>query len=207
MRFVLEPRSSHLEPVLMPSAFTHAFIALPFGKTFFEKEMPPRFWLLAVLCSTLPDLDVYSFYFRTGYGGLFWHRGFTHSLLFAFLLSLAVVWAGFREDHPAYPPRWKLWLFFFLLSCSHGILDALTGRAYGVAFFSPFDTTRYSLPWAPIKISPLGLKSFFSPWGKEVILSEIRWVWIPSLLLWAAVRGVRWMKSRSLPRLSKEFPS
>lgn len=191
----------------MPSAFTHAFIAIPFGKTFFEKEMPPRFWLLAVLCSVLPDLDVYSFTFRAGYGGFFWHRGFTHSLLFAFLLSLAVVWAGFREDHPAYPPRWRLWLFFFLLSCSHGILDALTGRAYGVAFFSPFDTTRYSLPWAPIKISPLGLKSFFSPWGKEVILSEIRWVWIPSLLLWAAVRGVRWMKSRSLPRLSKEVPS
>ena len=169
--------------------------------------MPPRFWLLAVLCSVLPDVDVYSFTFRTGYGGLFWHRGFTHSLLFAFLLSLAVVWAGFREDHPAYAPRWRLWLFFFLLAGSHGVLDALTGRAYGVAFFSPFDTTRYSLPWAPIKISPLGLKSFFSPWGKEVILSEIRWIWIPSLLLWAAVRGARWMKSRSLSCPVKEVES
>ena len=182
----------------MPSAFTHAFIAIPLGKTVFEKEMPPRFWLLAVFCSVLPDLDVYSFYFRTGYGGLFWHRGFTHSLLFASILSLAVVWAGFREDHPAYPPRWRLWLFFFLLACSHGALDALTGRAYGVAFFSPFDTTRYSFPWAPIKISPLELKSFFSPWGKEVISSEICWVWIPSVLLWAVVRGIRWIKSRSL---------
>jgi len=191
----------------MPSAFTHAFIAIPWGKTFFGKEMPPRFWLLAVLCSILPDIDVFSFHFRTGYGGLFWHRGFTHSLLFAFLLSLAVVWAGFREDHPAYSPRWKLWLFFFLLSCSHGILDALTGRAYGVALFSPFDTTRYSFPWAPIKISPLGLKSFFSPWGKEVILSEIRWVWIPFLLLWAGVRGIRWLKSRDLSRPAKEVPS
>ena len=191
----------------MPSAFTHAFIAIPLGKAFFEKEMPPRFWLLAVLCSVLPDIDVFSFYFRTGYGGLFWHRGFTHSLLFAFLLSLTVVWAGFREDHPVYPPRWKLWLFFFLLSCSHGILDALTGRAYGVAFFSPFDTTRYSFPWAPIKISPIGLKSFFSPWGKEVILSEIRWVWIPSLLLWTGVRGIRWFKSRSLSGSGKEVPS
>jgi inner membrane protein len=191
----------------MPSAFTHAFIAIPLGKTFFEKEMPPRFWLLAVLCSVLPDIDVYSFTFRTGYGGLFWHRGFTHSLLFAFLLSSAAVWAGFREDHPAYPSRWKLWVFFFLLACSHGFLDAFTGRAYGVAFFSPFDTTRYSFPWAPIKISPIGLKSFFSPRGKEVILSEIRWVWIPSLLLWAGVRGMRWLKSRSLSGLSKEVPS
>jgi inner membrane protein len=191
----------------MASAFTHAFIAIPLGKTFFEKEMPPRFWLLAVLCSILPDVDVYGFYFRTGYGGLFWHRGFTHSLLFAFLLSSAVVWLGFKEDDPFCPSRWKLWLFFLLLACSHGVLDALTGRAYGVAFFSPFDTTRYSFPWAPIKISPIGLKSFFSPRGKEVLFSEISWVWIPSLLIWAVVRGIRWMESRSLPRPTKEVES
>ena len=191
----------------MASAFTHAFIALPLGKTFFEKGMPSRFWLLAVLCSVLPDVDVYSFYFKIGYGSLWGHRGFTHSLLFAFLLSLAVVWMGFRDDEPLYPPRWKLWLFFFLLACSHGALDAMTGRGYGVAFFSPFDTTRYSFPWDPIRISPIGLKSFFSPWGKEVILSEVRWVWIPSLLLWAGVGGLRWLKSRSLSRLVKEVQS
>jgi inner membrane protein len=188
----------------MASAFTHAFIAIPLGKAFFEKELPSRFWLLAVLCSVLPDVDVYSFYFKTGYGSLWGHRGFTHSLLFAFLLSLAVVWMGFRDDEPLYPPRWKLWLFFFLLTCSHGALDAMTGRAYGVAFFSPFDTTRYSFPWAPIRISPIGLRSFFGPWGKEVILSEIWWIWIPSLLLWATVRGIRWTRSRSLPSLVKE---
>ena len=191
----------------MASALTHAFIAIPLGKTFFEKELPPRFWLLAVLCSVLPDVDVYSFYFRTGYGGLFWHRGFTHSLLFAFLLSLAAVWAAFGRGNALYPPRWKLWLFFFLLTASHGVLDALTGRAYGVAFFSPFDTARYSFPWAPIKISPIGLKSFFSPWGMEVVLSEIRWVWVPSLLLWGGARGIRWLKSRSLARLLKEVQS
>ena len=175
----------------MPSAFTHAFIVVPLGKTVFAGEMPARFWLLAILCSILPDADVLGFYFRTGYGGLWVHRGFTHSLLFAFLLSSAAVWAGFRGGHPLYPARWKLWLFFFLLTCSHGALDALTGRGYGVAFFSPFDTTRYSFPWAPIRISPIRLGSFFSSWGKEVILSEITWVWIPSLLAWAAARGMR----------------
>jgi len=189
----------------MPSAFTHAFIALPLGKTFFEREMPLRFWLLAIFCSILPDVDVYSFYFRTGYGGLFWHRGLTHSLPFAFLLSLAAVWLAFREGNALYLPRWKLWLFFFLLACSHGALDALTGRGYGVAFFSPFDTDRYSFPWAPIKISPIGLKSFFSSWGTEVILSEVRWVWIPAVLLLLVVRGFRLMRSRGLLRMSRGF--
>ncbi len=189
----------------MPSAFTHAFIALPLGKTFFEGEIPLRFWLLAIFCSILPDVDVYSFYFRTGYGGLFWHRGFTHSLLFAFLLSLAAVWVVFREGNALDLSRWKVWLFFFLLACSHGLLDALTGRGYGVAFFSPFDTTRYSFPWAPIRISPIGLKSFFSPRGKEVILSEFQWVWIPAVLLLLAVRAFRLMRSRGLPRMSRGF--
>ena len=140
-------------------------------------------------------------------GGFSCIGGLTHSLFFAFLLSSAVVWLSFREDPPLIPQRWKLWLFFFLLPASHGALDAMTGRSYGVAFFSPFDTTRYSFPWSPIRISPIGLKSFFTPWGKEVILSEVRWVWVPSLLLWAGVRGIRWLKSRRLPRLVKEVPS
>jgi inner membrane protein len=204
-RGIKEPATSNQHPTTrkMPSALTHAFIALPLGKTFFEREMHLRFWLLAILCSILPDVDVYSFYFRTGYGGLFWHRGFTHSLLFAFLLSSAAVWVAFREDSALYLPRWKLWLFFFLLACSHGALDALTGRGYGVAFFSPFDTTRYSFPWAPIRISPIGLKSFFSPRGKEVILNEVQWVWIPSVLLLVTVRAFRLLKSRGLRRMGK----
>ena len=79
----------------------------------------------------------------------------------------------------------------------------MTGWGYGVAFFSPFDTTRYSFPWAPIRISPIGLKSFLSSRGLEVMVNEIGWVWIPSLMLWAVVRGVRWMKSRGLPGLVK----
>ncbi|HXZ34999.1 MAG TPA: metal-dependent hydrolase, partial [Thermodesulfobacteriota bacterium] len=83
--------------------------------------------------------------------------------------------------------------------------DALTGRGYGVAFFSPFDTDRYSFPWAPIKISPIGLKSFFSSWGTEVILSEVRWVWVPAILLLLVVRAFRLMRSRGLLRMSRGF--
>jgi len=187
----------------MASAFTHAFIALPLGKAVFPQEMSWRFWAFSVFCSVIPDIDALGFFRGVAYGSLFGHRGFTHSLFFAFFLSLAVVWLGFREDRPFSPPRWKLWLFFFALACSHGALDALTGRIYGVAFFSPFDETRYSFPWAPIRISPLSLKSFLGARGKEVMVSEIGWVWIPSLLIWAVVRGARWMKSRGLPGLVK----
>ena len=81
----------------------------------------------------------------------------------------------------------------------------MTGGGYGVAFFSPFDPTRYSLPWTPLRISPLGLRSFFSPWGKEVMVNEIGWVWIPSLLLWSGARIFRFMNSRILSRMVQEF--
>jgi len=187
----------------MASAITHAFIAIPLGKAVFSQEMPWRFWALSVFCSVIPDIDALGFYRGVTYGSLFGHRGLTHSLLFAFFLSLAIVWLGFREDQPVSPSRWKLGLFFFALACSHGALDAMTGWRYGVAFFSPFDTTRYSFPWAPIRISPMGLKSFFSSRGKEVMVNEIGWVWIPSMLVWGAARGVRWIKFRGLRGLVK----
>ena len=187
----------------MASAITHAFIAIPLGKAIFSRGMPWRFWALAVFCSMIPDMDALGYIRGIAYGSIFHHRGFTHSLFFAFFLSLAVVRLGFREDRPFAPARWKLWLFFFALMCSHGALDALTGRSFGVAFLSPLDTTRYSFPWAPIRISPLSLTSFLGSRGREVLVNEIGWVWIPSLVVWAVVRGVRWVKSRRPPGLVK----
>ena len=61
----------------------------------------------------------------------------------------------------------------------HSILDAMTSGGYGVAFFSPFDNSRYFFPWRPIKVSPLGIANFFTERGIRVILSELIWIGIP----------------------------
>ncbi|MFT6112793.1 MAG: inner membrane protein [Bacteroidia bacterium] len=58
----------------------------------------------------------------------------------------------------------------------------MTTGGLGVAFFSPFENSRYFLPWSPIQVSPIGLKQFFSEWGLEVIKSEIIWIGIPLLI-------------------------
>src|SRR5215831_7502105 len=50
--------------------------------------------------------------------------------------------------------RFALFAYLFLATASHGVLDAMTNGGLGVAFFSPFDTTRYFLPWRPIRVSP-----------------------------------------------------
>lgn len=173
----------------MASVVTHAFLCFPMGKTFFRKEMPLKFWIFSVVCSILPDADVLSFFFGWRYGDILGHRGFSHSLFFGLLLSLLVLFAAFKEFPKFSKPWWGLWLFFFSLTSTHGFLDAMTNGGLGVAFFSPIVETRYFLPWKPLIVSPLGLGGFFSPWGREVIISEIIWVWIPMMFLWTAVKG------------------
>jgi len=173
----------------MASAVTHAIASLALGKTFSRKQMPLQFWVLLVSCSTLPDLDVIGFFFGWRYGDVLGHRGFSHSLLFAFLLSFLVLVLGFKDWGRFSKRWWRLWAFFFLVISTHGFLDSITDGGLGVAFFSPFDNSRYFLPWAPLKVSPIGLQGFISPWGREVIISEIVWVWIPTVILWTAVKG------------------
>jgi inner membrane protein len=168
--------------VHMPSVFTHAFAALALGKVSTGEKRRARFWLLTAFCAVLPDADAISFYFRLERGSMFGHRGFTHSLVFAWLLALLVVWLAFRETRAFSKGWWKLVVYFFIVTASHGLLDALTDGGSGVAFFAPFDATRYFFPWRPIEVSPIGLR-FFSDRGLEVIASEFMWVWIPATLL------------------------
>lgn len=166
----------------MPSVFTHAAAALALGKVSTGEKMPARFWVLSAFCAVVPDADAISFFFHLQRGSMFGHRGFSHSLFFAALLALLVVCFAFRKT-PAFSKNWwKLVVYFFIVTTSHGLLDALTDGGSGVAFFAPFDATRYFFPWRPIEVSPIGLR-FFSPRGLEVIASEFVWVWVPAALL------------------------
>jgi inner membrane protein len=169
----------------MPSAFSHAFAALALGKASTGEKRPTRFWVLSALCAVLPDVDVISFAFGVERGSMLGHRGLTHSLTFALLLALLIVWLGFRKNRAFSKDWWMLLVYFFIVTASHGLLDALTNGGSGVAFFAPFDATRYFFPWRPIEVSPIGMR-FFSERGLAVIASEFIWVWIPGAALVAA---------------------
>jgi len=166
----------------MPTIFAHAVSAIALACNYKRAERPTRFWILAIVCSILPDVDVIGFVFGIKYGDLFGHRGFSHSLLFAIIVSLFVVLSAFRSI-PRFSRQWfYMILFFFLVTASHGFLDAFTDGGLGVAFFSPFDTTRYFFPWRPLDVSPIGIRSFFNRYGLKVLISEFLWIWIPSIL-------------------------
>ena len=74
---------------------------------------------------------------------------------------------------------WLLIAHFFLVTASHGVLDAMTDGGLGIAFFAPFDNSRYFLPWRPVMVSPIGVAPFFSHYGLDVLISEFVWIWLP----------------------------
>ena len=175
----------------MSTVLSHAVTAVAFGTAFSAGGMRAKFWVLSVLCACIPDADVIGFAFGIEYGDFLGHRGFSHSLPFALLLALLVVGFAFR-DVPLWSRRWyALIAYFFAITASHGVLDGMTNGGLGIAYFSPFDTTRYFLPWQPLEVPPIGIAAFFSPWGLAVMKSEILWICLPCAGLIAGAWGLR----------------
>jgi len=171
--------------VPLPTLITHAVVAGVAAKAFNEKKNRLGLWLIATFCSILPDADVIGFSFGVRYGDFFGHRGFFHSPFFSFLISLLLVKIYFINFRPFSAKWWKYLMFFTIVGASHGLLDAFTDGGMGIALLSPLTGTRYFFPWTPIRVSPIGIWEFFTPWGKQVIISEMIYVWVPLLVLYA----------------------
>lgn len=173
----------------MASAFSHAAVAAAIGQGFRPDAVTARWLLAGIACSIVPDLDVLGYAAGIQYGDLWGHRGMTHSLLFA------TVWggglAGVLARGSSVTTRASLALYLVLCTASHGVLDAITDGGLGVAFFSPFDPTRYFFPIRPVAVSPIELREFFGEWGWHVLASEARWIWLPAALLAVGLRRVR----------------
>jgi len=165
----------------MASAFGHAYAAIAIGSGFHKEIRNWKFLTLGIICSILPDADVIAFKFDVPYEAFWGHRGFTHSILFAFLLGIFVTLSFCF--HSTTRQKLSYFLFFTFCTISHGILDAMTTGGLGVGFFLPFTDTRYFFPWRPIKVSPIGAGRFFSEWGLRVLLSEAIWIGVPCTVL------------------------
>lgn len=164
------------------------------GKLSPSPVMDRRALLLGVLCAVLPDIDVVGFGYGIQYGDLWGHRGLTHSLVFAALLSAGLVALCYRGA--SMPVMAGMGLYFFLSAVSHGLLDAMTDGGLGVAFFSPFDTTRYFFSVRPVAVSPIGVREFFNEQGLHVLASELTWIWLPTAALFVGFRSLKqvWMR-------------
>ena len=167
----------------MPSIFTHPLVGLAAAKMLPARYRTKRLWILSFLCPFIPDLDGIGFYLGLPLEHFFGHRGVTHSVFFALVLSVVIV-AVFFNDRGVFSKRNVLLVTYFAaITVSHGILDAITNTTYGVAFFSPIITTRFLFGFTPIESSPLSPAEFFGERGFHVILNEIAWVWMPLIVV------------------------
>ena len=181
----------------MPTILTHPAVPIAAGLALGGKRIPGRLMAIGVIASIVPDLDVLAFRLGIAYAAPFGHRGFSHSILFALMLgALAVLAApGLRVRRPI------AGLFVFLATLSHGLLDMLTTGGMGVALFWPLSDTRYFAPWQVIEVAPLSLSRVLGPRGLAVLLSELKWVWLPALAGGTCLAIVRWI--RVLPFVSR----
>ena len=170
----------------MPTVLVHPVVALALAPAFRRHGLGPRLWALGAACTVAPDLDTIGYFLGVPYGSLLGHRGLSHSLAFALLLAIALVPLS-RRLSPATPGPIAA-LYLFLCTASHGLLDALTNGGLGVALLSPFIQERLFFPFRPIQVSPLGISRFLSGEAWPVLLSELTWVVLPSVVL----GGVLW---------------
>jgi inner membrane protein len=172
----------------MCTVITHPAVPIALSVLLPQEAASSSLLIAAAACSVIPDLDVIGFEFGVKYGDVFGHRGFTHSIFFAVALAALVTMTLFHNSHGSH---FVIFLFLFLSTLSHPVLDALTNGGLGVGFFSPFSNKRYFFRCRPIKVPPIGIISFFSRGGLEVLFSELKWVWLPSAVFFGIGQFLR----------------
>jgi inner membrane protein len=163
----------------MPTVFSHAVAGLAITTLAGSSGGLGRVTMVGALCAAAPDLDLVGLWFGVPWGHGLGHRGITHSLAFAAVLAAVVVLTLFRGP-AAGGRRGALWLAVFLATASHGVLDAMTDGGSGVAFLAPFDDTRHFLPWRPIPVSPIRVRSFLTQRGLDILQAELLLIWLPA---------------------------
>ncbi len=162
----------------MPTIISHIAIPLAIGLGLGRKKISEHLLCAGVVASVIPDADVIGFKFSIDYASQFGHRGFTHSIFFAFVLGLVALIAHKKFDCS----RLAAFLFVGVCAVSHPLLDALTDGGLGVALFWPYDNTRFFFSWTGIEVSAIG-RGFFSIRSLSVLSSEFRWIWCPAIAM------------------------
>ena len=189
----------------MPTIFTHALVTGVLGKSV-RWTQRPRTTLLCILCGILPDLDGIGFHLGVPYLHAWGHRGMTHSLCFGLCIGLilGIIWGETKDLRSR-----LIWgLLFGILICTHPFLDMLTTGGAGVALWGPLDHSRVFFPdeWRVIRVSPMDPRS---PHLFTALLSELKWVWLPTLCLFLG-RYLVWRTQIRTPltghSLNKETP-
>ncbi|HTM92464.1 MAG TPA: metal-dependent hydrolase [Flavisolibacter sp.] len=121
---------------------THIAIGAVVGDALLGKKLGKRAMLLGALAQSLPDIDFIASFWSTAPGYLLAHRGFTHSLLFDLLATIAFALLA-EHYHRQHRVGYRKWMLFFAVQISiHLFIDLF--NSYGTGLLEPFSHARLS---------------------------------------------------------------
>jgi inner membrane protein len=106
-----------------------------------HRELGNKAVLWGMFVGVLPDLDVLAYPLMDSMSQLTWHRGISHSILFAVILSPLLGWLIARLHHHEVTVE-KGTLFTFLALGAHILIALCT--TYGAQVFAPFSDMQVS---------------------------------------------------------------
>lgn len=124
-------------------SITQIVLGAAIGELIAGKKLGYRAALWGAIGGTLPDLDVLTALFLNPVNYLAAHRGFSHSVFFAFLIApiIAIVPSVIHKDLPGNYRNWLNIMFWSIFT--HPLLDTFTG--YGTQLFNPFSDFAFEI--------------------------------------------------------------
>jgi inner membrane protein len=178
----------------LPTVFTHALVGGALTQVAPASASRWKVLLLLAVIAIVPDLDVIAFSLGIPYAHPLGHRGFSHSMVFAGVLSALVCLALFKEPIRFTKGWWWLVAVTFLAAASHGLLDAATDAGKGIGLFIPLSNKRIFFAFRPIRTATVNPFTFFQQRSLAILWSEIVWVWLPLLALSAMYQMGRYLR-------------
>lgn len=172
---------------------SHIVLGVAIGEAILGKKVGRKAVLYGALAANLPDVDVLGIFFLSDSQQLLFHRGITHSLFFAILISALLGWLSKRWFRNS-SINWINWAWlFFAAMLSHLLLDSFT--CYGLGLFEPFNNYRISFNTIfvadPLYTLPFLLCMILAFKAKNGSPQRTKWniagLWISSLYLAFAV--------------------
>ena len=117
-------------------SLTQIVLGAAVGEAAAGKKMGNKAAAWGAIAATIPDLDVFLRAFAHPIDGALLHRGFSHSIVFALIISPILAKLLTLLYKRRYEFKTWLWLIF-LSVITHPMLDIFTN--YGTQFFWPFD--------------------------------------------------------------------
>jgi len=123
-------------------SLTHIALGACIGEAFFEKGFGRKAMIWGALAQSIPDIDFVASFWLGTTEDLLAHRGFTHSILFALLITPVFAYVADAIHRPHEIMFRKFLLFFAAEVFMHLFMDGFNN--YGVGWLEPFSHHRFS---------------------------------------------------------------